>query len=149
MRFTTTVLQGGKTATGLEVPVEVIAALDSGQRPKVAVTINGHTYRSTVGVMGGKSMIPLAAEHREAAGVAAGDEVVVDLVLDDGPREVELPADLAVALGDGPARVFFDGLAFTYRKEWVRWIADAKKAETREARVAKAVVALGEGRKTH
>jgi hypothetical protein len=149
MRFTTTVLRGGKTATGLEVPPEVLAALDSGQRPKVRVTINGYTYRSTVGVMGGTSLIPLAAEHREAAGVAAGDEVEVDVALDAGPREVEVPADLAEALGDSPARAFFDGLAVSYRKEWVRWIEDAKKAETRRARVTKAVDGLSEGRKTH
>jgi Bacteriocin-protection, YdeI or OmpD-Associated/Domain of unknown function (DUF1905) len=149
MKIRTTVLPGGKTATGLVIPPEVVDELGSGRRPKVAVTINGHTYRSTVGVMDGQSLVPLSAEHRAAAGVAAGDEVDIDITLDAAPREIELPADLAEALGDSPAREFFDGLSFTYRKEWARWITDAKKAETRQARVAKAVVALREGRKTH
>jgi Bacteriocin-protection, YdeI or OmpD-Associated/Domain of unknown function (DUF1905) len=149
MKFTTTVLLGGKTATGLVIPDDVVEALGSGKRPKVAVTVNGHTYRSTVSFMHGQFLVPLAAENREAAGVAAGDDVEVELILDEAPREIELPDDLAAALGNSPARAFFDGLSFTYRKEWVRWIEDAKKAETRQARVDKAVIALGEGKKTH
>jgi Bacteriocin-protection, YdeI or OmpD-Associated/Domain of unknown function (DUF1905) len=149
MKFSTTVLLGGKTATGLVVPEEVVTALGSGQRPKVAVTVNGHTYRSTVALMHGQFLVPLSAEHRDAAGVAAGDAVEVEVILDEAPREIELPADLAAALGTGAAREFFDGLSFTYRKEWVRWITEAKKAETRQARVDKAVISLGEGKKTH
>src|SRR3954452_7781996 len=93
--FTAEVELGGKTATGIEVPEAVVEQLGSGQRPKVAVTIGGHTYRTTVGRMGGRSLIPLSAEHRAAAGVAAGDTVEVHLALDDAPREVEVPADLA------------------------------------------------------
>src|SRR5215212_6745749 len=88
-RFTTTIELGGKTATGFAVPDEVVAALDSGKRPKVKVTIGSYSYRTTVASMGGRFMIPLAAEHREGAGVAAGDEVKVDLVLDTAPRSVE------------------------------------------------------------
>jgi Bacteriocin-protection, YdeI or OmpD-Associated/Domain of unknown function (DUF1905) len=149
MKFATTVLLGGKTATGIVVPDDVVEALGSGKRPKVAVTVNGHTYRTTVALMHGQFLVPLSAQHREAAGVAAGEAVEVDLVLDDAPREVELPADLATALGNGPAREFFDQLSFTHRKEWARWITEAKKAETRQARVDKAVIALGEGKKTH
>jgi Bacteriocin-protection, YdeI or OmpD-Associated/Domain of unknown function (DUF1905) len=143
MRFRTTVLLGGKTATGLPVPAEVVEALGSGRQPKVHVTIGGHTYRSTVAVRGGQFLIPLSAENRTEAGVAAGDEVEVELTLDTAPREVEVPADLAEALASDPvARKVFDGLPFTHRKEYVRWIEEAKKPETRVDRVAKTLAKL-------
>jgi len=143
MEFDTQVLLGGKTATGLPVPAEVVEALDAGRQPKVHVTIGGHSYRSTVAVRGGQFLIPLSAENRTAAGVAAGDEVEVELTLDTAPREVEVPADLAEALASDPAaRKAFDGLPFTHRKEYVRWIEEAKKPETRASRVAKTLAKL-------
>src|SRR4029079_11930768 len=71
MKFRTTILQGGKTATGIEVPPEIVEGLGSGKRPAVRVTINGSTYRSTVAVMGGAFMIGVSAEVR-AAGRGAG-----------------------------------------------------------------------------
>jgi hypothetical protein len=146
MRFRTTVLLGGKTATGLPVPAEVIDGLGAGRAPKVAVTVGGHTYRSTVAVRGGQFLIPLSAENRTAAGVAAGDDVDVDIELDTAPREVQVPADLAAALAaDDEARRVFDGLPFTHRKEYVRWIEEAKKAETRSNRVAKTLERLKGG----
>src|SRR5437763_3358389 len=119
MRFRATVELGGKTATGIEVPEDLVAALGSGHRPPVTVTIGGHRYRTTVAVMGGRFLVPLSAENRTAAGVAAGDRVEVDLELDTGVREVEVPPDLEEALREEvDARRFFDGLAFTHRKEW-------------------------------
>ena len=69
MRFHAEVLLGGKTATGIRVPPEVVEALGASKRPAVSVTINGYTYRSTVAVMGGEFMLPLSAEHRGGAGV--------------------------------------------------------------------------------
>ena len=149
MRFHTVVELGGKTATGLQVPDEVVAALGAGRRPAVRVSVGGHTYRSTVAAMGGRFMLPLSAENRGAAGVAAGDEVDVDIDLDTAPREVDVPADLAAELAtDEDARAFFDGLAASHRKEWVRWIEDAKKAETRGRRVAETLRALRAGERT-
>ncbi|MEP6642698.1 MAG: YdeI/OmpD-associated family protein [Gaiellales bacterium] len=149
MRFHTTIELGGKTATGFEVPDEVVAALGPGQRPAVLVTIGGHSYRSTVARMGGRYLVPLSAEHRVAAGVAAGDDVEVDLEADTAPREVSTPPDLADALrGDDTARAYFDGLAYSHRKEWVRWIEEAKKPETRSKRLAATVEALRAGRRT-
>jgi len=148
MKFRATVELNGKTATGIEVPGDVVAALGSG-RPPVTVTIGGHTYRTTVARMGGRYLVPLSAENRAAAGVAAGDQVDVDIEPDSAPREVEVPADLAGALaGDDAARATFDGLAFTHRKEWVRWIEEAKKHETRAARLAKTVESLRAGQRT-
>ena len=146
MNFRTTVLQAGKTATGLQVPDELVSALGSGKRPKVVVTVAGYRYRTTVAPMGGRYLVPLSAEHRSAAGVAAGDEVEVDIELDQAPREVELPEDLAAALGrDAQASGYFDGLSYTHRKEWVRWICEAKKPETRQARLDKTMAALRAG----
>ena len=147
VEFRTTVVQSGKTATGLQVPDDVVAALGGGRRPPVTVTLGGYGYRTTVAPMGGAFWIPLAAEHREAAGVQAGQEVDVRVELDTAPRETPLPDDLAAALDDG-ARAFFDGLAPSHRKEWVRWVEDAKKPETRAARVEKTAEALRAGRRT-
>jgi len=148
MRFESRVELGGKTATGIEVPAEVIEALGAGRRPPVTITVNGYTYRTTAVRMGGRFLVPLAAEHREAAGVAAGDEVVVEIENDSAPREVALPDDLAAAM-DEPARTTYDALSYTHRKEWVRWVEEAKKPETRATRIEKTVAGLREGKKTH
>ena len=147
MEFRTTVVQSGKTATGLQVPDDVVAALGGGKRPPVTVTVGGYGYRTTVAPMGGAYWIPLAAEHREAAGVQAGQEVDVRVELDTAPRETPLPEDLAAALDDD-ARAFFEGLAPSHRKEWVRWVEEAKKPETRAARVERTAEALRAGRRT-
>ena len=121
----------GKTATGIEVPDEIVAGLGQGQRPPVRVTVGGYCYRTTVARMGGRFLVSLSAENRAAAGVAAGDEVEVDLEFDDAPREVEVPADLAAALGrDQAARANFEALPYSHRKEWVRWVTEAKKPDT-------------------
>ena len=148
MEFRSTVILGGKTATGIPVPAEVVAALNAGKRAPVVVTVGSHSYRTTVAPYGGVYFVPLAAENREAAGVAAGEEVTVGLELDTAPREVTLPDDLDAALDDD-ARAAYNRLSFTHRKEWVRWIEEAKKPETRTARVAKTVEGLKAGKKTH
>ena len=95
-------------------------------------------------------LIPLErlAEHREAAAVAAGEDVEVDIALDTDSRELALPPDLADALAaNAQARTFFDGLSFTHRKEWVRWVEEAKKAETRAARIIRTVESLHAGKR--
>jgi hypothetical protein len=148
VRFRTTVELGGKTATGLEVPAEVVDALGAGKKPPVRVTIGGHTYRSTVAVMGGRYLLPLSAENRAAAGVAAGDEVDVDAELDTEPREVAVPADLTAALeGDDAAREAFERLAYSHRRRHVLAIEEAKTPVTRRRRVTKALEMLREGRR--
>jgi hypothetical protein len=147
MRFRTTIVQSGKTATGIEVPGEVMEALGSGRRPAVRVTINGYSYRSTVASLGGKSMVGLSAEHRAGAGVAGGDEVNVDLELDTAPREVTVPDDLAAALEAEPAaRATFDGLSYSNRSWHVLQVTGAKTEETRRRRVTRSVEALRQGR---
>ena len=146
MRFRTTVRHEGRTATGLPVPPEVVDALGAGRKPPVRVTIGGHTYRSTVAPRGGLYLIPLSAQNRAGAGVAAGDEVEVDIELDDAPREVSVPGDFSAALdGDPAARQAFDGLAYSHRLRHVLAIEDAKTPETRTRRIEKAVAALRGG----
>lgn len=126
-------------AMGIVVPEKIVAGFGQGKRPKVTVTLNGYTYRSTVAVMGGKFMLPLAKVHREASGVKDNTKVEVTLELDAAPREVEVPKDLAAALKKAGVRAGFDALAFTYRKEHVRSIEEAKAPETRARRIEKAV----------
>ena len=147
MRFRTTVLTTGKTAAGFVVPEDVMAALGGGRRPAVRVTINGHTYRTSVGTIEGRPMVSVPAEQRAAAGVAGGEDVDVELELDTAPRTVEVPGDFAAALAPFPeARAFFDGLNYSERRWFVLGIQDAKTAETRARRIEKAVERLRAGR---
>jgi hypothetical protein len=147
MKFHTTILQSGKTATGIVVPDEVVEALGPGKRPPVRVTINGYTYRNTIAVMGGEYMVGVSAEHRAGAGVAGGDEVDVDIELDTAPREVTVPDDFAAALDAEPAaRATFDGLSYSNRSWHVLQVTGAKTNETRQRRIAKSVETLREGR---
>ena len=131
-------------ATGIDVPADVITALNKGKKPPVKVTVNGFTYQSTVAVMGGAFMIPLSQERRAAAGVEAGEEIEVTLELDTEPRTVEVPDDLAAALvAKAGAREAFDKLAYSVRKEHVRQVESAKAAETRTRRITNIVEKLG------
>jgi hypothetical protein len=145
MRFHATIDLNGKTATGIRVPPEVVADLGAGKRPAVRVTINGYTYRSTIAVMGGKFMLPVSAEIRAGARVAAGDAVEVELALDEAPREVAVPPDFAEALAsDAEAQRFFDGLSYSNKRRLTLAIEDAKSAETRQRRIAKTIDMLRE-----
>jgi hypothetical protein len=147
MKFRALIQLGGKTATGMVVPPEVVAGLGSSKRPAVRVTIGSYTYRSAVASMGGQFLLPVSAEVREGAGVAAGDEVDVELELDTAPRELTLPDDLVAALArDAEARKFFDGLSYSNKRRITIPIEGAKAAETRQRRIEKAVALLHEGR---
>jgi uncharacterized protein YdeI (YjbR/CyaY-like superfamily) len=127
------------------VPIDAKAEYGSARAP-VRCTINGVAYRSRLSVYGGTTYLGLRKEVRDAAGVSVGDEVQVTMELDDEPREVEVPPALAVALArDDAARGVYEGLSFTHRKEYARWIAEAKREETRERRVRQAIEMLNEG----
>jgi hypothetical protein len=148
MRFRTMVELGGRTATGLPVPAEVVDGLGAGRRPAVRVTIGSHTYRSSIASRGGVYLLPLSAENRAAAGVAAGDEVDVSVELDTEPREVVVPDDLAEALAaDDAARAAFEGLPYSHRLRHVLAIEGAKAADTRQRRVGKAIEMLRAARR--
>lgn len=147
MRFRTTILQSGPTATGIRVPDEVVESLGAGRRPPVNVTINGVTYRNTIAVMGGVYMVGVSAENRAATGVKGGDEVDVDIELDTAPRVVELPPDFAAALEAEPrAAATFERLSPSMKGYHVTQVTGAKTDETRQRRIAKSVATLAEGR---
>ncbi len=143
MKFTTTVLSSGKTATGLPVPESIVEALDRGKRIPVVITINGYSYRSSIVFYSGQFLIALSAENRAGAGVAAGDEIEVDVEPDDAPRDVEVPAELAAALAtDADAAAAFAALSYTNKRRIVLSIEGAKTDATRERRIAKALEEL-------
>jgi len=120
MRFRTTILQAGKTATGIEVPAELVESLRAGKRAKIRVTINGYTYRSSVAPLGGVFMVGVSAEPE--------------------PRVLSLPADFEAALDAEPgARQRFDALSFSNQQRLVLPIEDAKTPETRQRRIDKAI----------
>ena len=146
-RFKATLQQHG-SGTVVVVPFELKEAFGSG-RPPVRATVNGHTFRTTLFTMGGRALLGLNREVREAARVEAGQEVSVELERDDEPRTVEVPQDLAAAMEADPAiRETFDDLSYTHRKEYLRWIEDAKREETRARRIEKSIELLREGVKT-
>ncbi len=147
MRFHATLERHGTTATGFEVPGQVLEELHAGKRPPVRVTVNGYTYASSIGSMGGRSLLPVSAGVRAQARLSAGDEVDVEIELDTAPREVTMPADLASLLGADPAaQRAYDGLSYSAKQRLVLPIDQAKTAETRRRRVAAAMEALRAGR---
>lgn len=145
MRFTTELMLAGKTATGIEVPPEVVEALGAGKKPPVLVRINSHTYRSTIASRGGKYLLGVSAENRAAAGVAAGETVEVEIELDTVPREVDVPPELAQALEESPAAAAaFRSLARSKQQRLTIPIERGKSAETRQRNVEKALQSLTE-----
>ena len=148
MTFRAEVLLNGKTATGIPVPDEVVNGLASGKRPPVRVTIGDYTYRTTVASRGQRFLIPISAENRTGAGVAAGQEIEVDIALDTAPRVVTVPSDMAEALEREPAALqFFEGLSYSQQRFFVDSVEGAKTEETRRRRIEKALGMLREGRK--
>jgi len=147
MRFRATIESEGKTAAGIQVPAEVVAALGSSRRPPVRAKINGYTYRSSVASLGGRFMLGISAEFRAGAGVAAGDEVEIEIELDTAPRVVSVPAEFAETLARDPAAGrAFEVLSYSKKRLLVDPIANAKTAETRDRNLAKAISSLREGR---
>jgi len=146
MKFHGRIELNGKTATGIEVPAEVVTGLGAGKRPAVRATVNGFTYRTSVAPMGGRFLLPVSAQIRAGAGVAAGDEVDVDLEVDTEPRTVSVPADLAVALDTDPAvRRAFAALSYSQQLRYVQPVEDAKATATRQRRIDKVLSDLRPG----
>jgi hypothetical protein len=129
-------------------PFDVEEAFGS-KRPPVRATVNGYSFRTRIARMGDRSLLGLNRGVRDGAGVAVGDSVAVEVEHDDEPRVVEEPAAFAALLAHAPdARAAFDALSYTHRKEYVRWITEAKREETRQRRLRRAVGMLREGVKT-
>jgi len=142
MKFRAQVIPSGN-ATGVEVPDEVMQALGPKGRPPVTITINGHTWRSRVAAMRGQHLIGISAANRAAAGISEGDIIEIDVEIDEAPREVAEPTDLAAALDDCPqARASFDRLPFGLRQKHVRTIEEARSTDVRDRRIGKLIAAL-------
>jgi Bacteriocin-protection, YdeI or OmpD-Associated/Domain of unknown function (DUF1905) len=143
MGFTSKMFQDGNN-TGIEVPAEVVEALGAGKRPPVVVTVNGYSYRSTIAPMGGKYLIPFSAERRNESGIAGGDVIDVEVILDSAPRVVDVPEDLRAALDDSPAAAAaWAKLSYSHQKAHVTAVLGAKAAETRARRIAATVTKVG------
>jgi bifunctional DNA-binding transcriptional regulator/antitoxin component of YhaV-PrlF toxin-antitoxin module len=129
----------------VELPFDAKERFGKARAP-VRGSVNGTEFRTTVAVYGGPHLIGFNKEVRERAGIAIGDEVEVRLERDDEPRTVDVPPALAAALEqDEQARAAFEGLSYTHRREYAEWVAEAKREETRERRLAKAVAMLRDG----
>ena len=137
----------GKNTAGFVVPDEFVAQLGGGRHPKVRVRLNGTEFGTSIAAMGGRFLLGVSAERRQAAGVTAGETYDVEIELDTEPRQLEVPDDLSAALDADPAaRAFFDSLSYSKRQWHVLQVAGAKQPETRARRVATSVRMLAEGR---
>jgi hypothetical protein len=140
---TAEIIPRGRACAVVLTDEQVAVVGEGAKRFPVAATLNGYTWRTSVVRMGGEFLLGLSRQVREAAGVQAGDTAQLRLELDTKPREVEVPEALAKALAaDDAARAAFERLAYTHRKEYARWVAEAKRDETRERRVAKTIEEL-------
>lgn len=117
-------------------------------RAPVRGTIDGHAFTTTVARYGGIDYLAFRREVREEAGVEIGATVAIAVELDTSERVVSVPEDLAVALADARLREVFDGLSYTHRKEYVSWVEEAKREETRRTRIGRSVELLKGGVKT-
>ena len=142
-RFRAELKVEGKTGTYIEVPLDVPAVFGP-ERPPVGGTLKGAPLH-TIAKYGDTYFLPVNRELREDVGAVAGETVEVELELDTKPRTVRLPKDLASALDD-EARAAFDRMSYTHRKEYVEWIKEAKREETRGRRIAKAVELIRQGK---
>jgi Bacteriocin-protection, YdeI or OmpD-Associated/Domain of unknown function (DUF1905) len=147
VRLTTRLAARGPAAAIILDDEQVAAIGEGAKRFPVRATVNGHSFRTTVTRMRGEFLLGLNRQVRESAGAEAGDTVEVAIELDTAPREVDVPEALAKALADdAAARAAFDALSFTHRKEYARWVAEAKRLETRDRRVATALERLRAGK---
>jgi hypothetical protein len=143
LEFTGTLSESGRGGgRWIEVPFDAKEVFGQA-RPPVRGTVNGTPLRSRLSVYGGRTYLGLRSEIRSAAGIEVGDSVEVVLELDDSPREVDVPPALAAGLEqDADARAAFEALSFSHRREYADWVASAKRDETRERRVDRALEML-------
>lgn len=148
LTFKTELLLAGKTATGVEVPTDVVSKLGNSKNPLVKVTINGYTYPSSISVRNGIFMIPVSAEVRENAGIKSGEIVEVGVMLESQPRVIDVPTDFQGALDNSPAaKQYFETLSNSNKKYFIGSIEQAKTQETRNRRIEKAIVDLEQKKK--
>lgn len=147
--FRAVILNAGGGGAYVEVPFDVEEAFGS-KRPKVAALIEGVPYRGTLVRMGTEChILPVLKGIREQVGKSFGDTVKVTVEADLAPRVVKLPPDLARAFrNEMDAHAYFKTLAYTNRKEYVRYVTEAKRAETRATRILKTIALLKKRRRS-
>jgi hypothetical protein len=146
IRFRAQLQPRGPAAAVVLDDAQVAEVGEGARRFPVVATVNGYIWRTSVARMGGEFLVGLSREVRQGAGVQAGDEVDVTIELDSAPRDVEVPEALAAALAADPqAKAAFEGMAFTHRKEYARWVTEAKRDETRQRRVQQALEMIRAG----
>jgi Bacteriocin-protection, YdeI or OmpD-Associated/Domain of unknown function (DUF1905) len=147
IRFRAQLQPRGPAAAVVLDDAQVAVVGEGAKRFPVVATVNGYTWRTSVTRMGGEFLLGLNKQVRQGAGVDAGDEVEVTVELDAAPREVEVPEALAAALAADPgARASFERMAFSHRKEYARWVGEAKQEETRQRRVRQALEMIRAGK---
>ena len=147
MKFKAELESTGKTTAGFEVPADIVEAFGGGAHPKVSVTVNGFTFRTSIARMGGRYLLGVSVERRTAAGVSAGDVLEVDVELDTAPREVDVPEEFAAALAaDAKAKEFWETLSYSKQQWHVLQVTGAKTEETKARRIEKSIGLLREGR---
>jgi uncharacterized protein YdeI (YjbR/CyaY-like superfamily) len=145
MKFRATV-EPPEPMRGLEVPKEVAESLGEEKRPPVKITINGHTWSSRIAIMRGRYLIGLSNANREGAGVEIGQEIEVEVEYDHEPRVIVEPEDFTKALDADPAaRAVYDRLSPSHKREHLRAIESAKKPDTRQRRIERALASLRSG----
>jgi antitoxin component of MazEF toxin-antitoxin module len=147
IRFKAQLQPRGPAAAVVLDEAQVALVGEGAKRFPVVASVNGFTWRTTVTRMGGEYLVGLSRDVRQSAGVEAGDEVEVSLEPDGAPREVPVPEVLAAALAADPAAASaFERMDFTHRKEFARWISEAKREETRARRVVQALDMIRAGK---
>jgi hypothetical protein len=147
MKFTAELESSGKNTAGFVVPADVVEALGGGAHPKVSVTVNGYTFRTSIARMGGRFMLGFSAERRTEAGVTPGEVLDVEVELDTAPRELDVPKELTAALAaDAKAKEFWDTLSYSKQQWHVLQVTTAKTDATRDRRIEKSIGMLREGK---
>ena len=149
-QFRAVIDNAGDGGAYVNIPFEVEKAFGK-KRVKIKATIDGEPYRGTLVRMGGpQHMLLVLKAIRQKIGKSFGDEVAVELEEDLESRQVEVPPDLQQALEADPvAHAYFNRLSYTHQKEYVRWITEAKRNETRQRRVQQTVDMFKQGKSGH
>jgi hypothetical protein len=148
VRFRGVIEAAGRGGATVPLPFDPKAEFGKARAP-IRGTLNGAPFRSTVAIYGGVAYLGVTKAQRDAAGAEIGDEVDVEVELDDAAREVDVPPELAAVLeGDSEAAQAFERLSYTHRREYARWIAGAKRAETKQGRLEKVPGMLRKGIRT-
>lgn len=146
--FTATILNAGGGGAFVEVPFDVEQAFGA-KKPKIKATFEGVPYRGILSRMGMDYHILIILKSiREQIGKSFGDKVKITVELDTEPRVIEVPKDVMKELKQHKdAKTFFDTLSYSHKREYVMWINEAKRDETRQNRIVKTIEMLKKGKK--